>query len=200
MHRNAVAFDRERAARFNEWAGETLPLIVPLLNIDRGHVVADVGAGGGAFTVAFARAAGPTGRAVAIDSYPEMLAFVTDYAAEALDPADGTVETLLLPHSGENMPVKAFDLVFMRQVYHHLDEPAEYLSKVRDALKPGGRVAIIDFIPGSGHGPTGHAVSEDEIRRTAGSIGLELTERFDSLTEFGRSFTIYRVHTSRIDD
>lgn len=200
MHRNDVTFDRERAARFNEWAGETMQLIIPALNLQTGQAVADIGAGGGAFTVAFARAVGPTGRAVAVDSYPEMLGFVSDFAAEAIAPEDGVVDTLLLPQSGENMPVNAFDLVFMRQVYHHLDNPAEYLRRVRDALTPNGRVAIIDFIPGSGHGPAGHAVSEDEIRRTAESVGLELADRFESLTEYGRSFTIYRNNPTAATD
>lgn len=193
MHRNATTFTRERAAQFNEWARETIDLIVPSLGLLPGHCVADIGAGGGAFTVAFARAVGPTGCAVAIDSYRDMLGYVADYAAEVLTETEGSVETLLLPHSGDNLPRNTYDLVFMRQVYHHLDHPAEYLARVRDALKPGGRVAIIDFIPGSGHGPAGHAVSEADIRQTAESVGLELAERFETLTEYGRSFTIYRV-------
>lgn len=194
MHRQHATFDREKAAKFNEWAAETLPIILPNLGLHAGDTVADIGAGGGAFAVAFAEIVGPSGRVIAVDSYPEMLQFVEEYAAKHTGDRTGTVGTLLLPESGDGLPRGEFDLVFMRQVYHHLADPPSYLAKVRDALRPGGRIVIIDFIPGSSHGPRGHAVSEDDIRQTASSVGLQRLARYDTLTEFGRSFTIYGVH------
>ena len=183
-----ATFDRERAAKFNEWAAETLGPIMGVLSPGPGLRVADIGAGGGAFTVAFARAIGADGVAVAVDTYPEMLAYVAGYA-DGL--GVGNVETLLAAAGGEDLPDAAYDLIYMRQVYHHLDEPTEYLRHVRRALAPGGRVAIIDFIPGSGHGPKDHAATVEEIVASAARAGLTPIEYSDSLVEWGRSFTIF---------
>lgn len=186
--RHHATFDRTRAAQFNVWATETLAPIMDVLSLTPGLRVADIGAGGGAFTVAFARAVGADGIATAVDTYPEMLAYVAGYA-------DGSgianVETVLTTPGGENLPSGAFDLIFMRQVYHHLDDPTAYMREVRRALAPGGRVAIIDFIPGSGHGPQGHAVTVDEIVAVAREVGLTPIEHSDSLAAWGRSFTIF---------
>jgi len=190
VHKHDVVFNRDRAAQFNEWAQEHLPLVLPRLRLRPGDTVADIGSGGGAFSVAFADRVSPAGRVSAVDSFQEMLDYVGDFAASK---GASNVEGMLLPESGEGMPVRAWDLVFMRQVYHHLDNPAQYLLLVRQSLKPGGQVVIIDFIPGSGHGPEGHSVPVADIVATAQDAGLTLIDESDSLRDFGRSFLTFAV-------
>lgn len=190
MHRHAVVFNRERAEQFNEWAQEHLPLVIPELRLRAGDAVADIGSGGGAFSVEMAQRTLPDGRVVAVDSFSEMLDFVRQYAASR---GAQNVETLLLPESGLGMPEGEWDLVFMRQVYHHLDDPPSYLTLVRRALKPMGQLVIIDFIPGSGHGPEGHSVPVDQIISAAKQAGFTLLSQSDVLGDLGRSFLTFGV-------
>jgi arsenite methyltransferase len=112
------------------------------LNLKPGQTVVDIGAGTGYFTRRFARAVGPTGTAVGVDIEPEMVDYMkTDAKKLKLSNYEArpgkSDDPELASHSA--------DVVFFCDVLHHIDDRLAYLRKVKPALKPGGRVVVIDF-------------------------------------------------------
>ena len=132
--------EREQAAR-------EVPQLAELLVLKPGMIVADVGAGGGAMSVGMAKWLGPTGRVYATDIRAEQLAEIR--AAVAQD-ALSNVVVLEGAESSTNLPSECCDAIFLRDVYHHLTRPHEFDVSLLAALKPGGRLAIIDFPPEQG--------------------------------------------------
>jgi SAM-dependent methyltransferase len=107
-----------------------------------GLTVADVGAGSGYFTVRLATRAGPKGRVYANDLQPEMLKLLGARLAREnirnVTLVQGTVDDPRLPAS-------SIDLVLMVDVYHEFSEPQKMLRAIRAALKPGGRVVLLEY-------------------------------------------------------
>ena len=136
----AVRQEREQAAREGPQLAETLAL-------KPGMIVADVGAGGGAMSVVLAKWLGPEGRVYATDIRAEQLAEIR--AAVAQD-ALSNVVVLEGGEASTNLPSECCDAIFLRDVYHHLTRPQEFEASLLAALKPGGRLAIIDFAPEPG--------------------------------------------------
>jgi ubiquinone/menaquinone biosynthesis C-methylase UbiE len=126
--------DRELYKKRNE--------IVAALELKPGMAVADLGAGTGLFTRLFADQVGPTGRVYAVDISRELLAHV---AAEAKKRRHGQVTTIQGTQDSTNLPRESVDLVFACDVYHHLEKPEKMLASIRQALRPGGRLVVIDF-------------------------------------------------------
>jgi predicted methyltransferase len=135
-----VRQEREQAAR-------EVPQLAELLALKPGMIVADVGAGGGAMSVVMAKWLGPEGRVYATDVRAEQLAEIR--AAVAQD-ALSNVVVLEGAESSTNLPSECCDAIFLRDVYHHLTRPHEFDASLLAALKPGGRLAIIDFPPEQG--------------------------------------------------
>jgi len=112
-----------------------------------GTIVADVGAGDGAYSFEAAEKVGPAGRVYATEIDAEKLKNLkADAAKRKLDNVivvEGTAKDTRLPPS-------CCDMIFLRRVYHHLTEPQEFDRSLVQSLKPGGYLAIIDFPPDSG--------------------------------------------------
>lgn len=140
--RPATVIQQER-----EQAAREVPQLAELLVLRPGMIVADVGAGGGAMSVGMAKWLGPTGRVYATDIRAEQLAEIR--AAVAQD-ALSNVVVLEGAESSTNLPSECCDAIFLRDVYHHLTRPHEFDVSLLAALKPGGRLAIIDFPPEQG--------------------------------------------------
>ena len=136
----AVRQEREQAAR-------EVPKLAETLALEPGMIVADVGAGGGAVSVVMAKWLGPEGRVYATDIGAAQLAEIR--AAVAQD-ALSNVVVLEGGESSTNLPNECCDAIFLRDVYHHLTRPGEFDASMLAALKPGGRVAIMDFPPDPG--------------------------------------------------
>ena len=137
--------------------------VVDTLALAAGQQVADVGAGGGYFTFRLAQAVGTAGRVYAVDLDPDLLAYV---AAQAEARALPQVETILASPTDTGLAESTVDLVFLAHVFHHIEAPAEYFARVSAALRPGGRVAIVEASsdePGKGHA-TPPAAIEDALR------------------------------------
>jgi ubiquinone/menaquinone biosynthesis C-methylase UbiE len=116
--------------------------IVAACKVKPGMIVADIGAGTGLFTRLFARAVGPKGRVYAVDIAPKFIAHIKQTCKEAgLDNVTGVVCT---PFSAE-LPEASLDLVFICDTYHHFEFPQRTLVSLHRALKPGGRLVLIDF-------------------------------------------------------
>ena len=121
-----------------------VPRLIELLQLKPGMTIADVGAGFGAWTVAFGKYVGPSGRVFATDIGEKQLAFLREYAKkEGLD----NVTVVASAERSTNLPVNCCDAILIRDAFHHFTEPTDFLRSVAASLKPGGRLALIDFPP-----------------------------------------------------
>jgi len=115
---------------------------IALLQLRPGDVVADVGAGSGYMTVRLARAVGPTGRVLAVDIQPEMIARLNERVhAERLN----NVTAILGGADDPKLPAGSVDLELMVDVYHELAAPQRMLQHLRSALTPGGRLVLLEY-------------------------------------------------------
>lgn len=120
--------------------------LAEVLAIGPGSVVADIGAGSGSFAAALARLVEPGGRV-----------YATELSSRRLRDIQRRVEreglaNLSVVEAGETetrLPEACCDAVFMRNVYHHIEDPALFNRSLNRTVKPGGRLAIIDFPPDS---------------------------------------------------
>ncbi|MBS2020124.1 MAG: class I SAM-dependent methyltransferase [Deltaproteobacteria bacterium] len=116
--------------------------VLDVLGVGPGAVVGDVGCGSGYFTTRLAKRVGPSGRVLATDLQPQML----DLLRKKLDAQKiGNVVPLLATETDAKLPRGELDLVLMVDVYHELPRPAETLAQIRAALKPTGRVALVEY-------------------------------------------------------
>jgi ubiquinone/menaquinone biosynthesis C-methylase UbiE len=115
------------------------------LEVQPGTRVADVGAGDGTFALALARRVGPSGHVYATELADQRLTDIRQAAAEA---RLSNVTVIGGAVSSTNLPEACCDALFTRLVYHHLTDPAAINADILRALRPGGRLVIIDFEPG----------------------------------------------------
>jgi predicted methyltransferase len=117
--------------------------IVAACKLKPGMAVADVGAGTGLFTRLFAAAVGPEGKVYAVDIAPKFIEHVEKTCKEAgLKNVAGVVCT---PTSVE-LPADSVDLAFVCDTYHHFEFPFKTLASIHRALRPGGRLVLVDFL------------------------------------------------------
>lgn len=129
----------DRAERESE---EQPSRAVEALRLKTGMVVADVGAGSGYYTVRLARAVGRTGQVYATDLQPGMLDLIrTKLAREKL----GNVTLVQGAPDDPALPDATFDMVLMVDVYHELSGPQAFIARLKRALKPDGRLVLIEF-------------------------------------------------------
>ncbi|HSC27930.1 MAG TPA: class I SAM-dependent methyltransferase [Vicinamibacterales bacterium] len=158
-----------------------------IAGVGAGQTVAEIGAGTGRFSVVMARLVGPRGKVFSTELSADKLDAIRERAeAENL-------ENLVVVEAGERetrLPDACCDLVFMRNVYHHVSDPEAFAVSVRRAVRSGGRLAVMDFEPGAlwflGGRPadtseprTGHGVSRAQALAEFTAAGFRL-EREDS--------------------
>jgi len=129
----------DRAERLTE---EGPDLAVLALQIPKGAIVADVGAGSGYMTMLLSKAVGPAGKVYANDIQPEMIARLRQRLTKD---KIANVEPVLGNVSDPRLPDGALDLVLMVDVYHELSEPQQMLRRIRQALKPSGRLVLLEY-------------------------------------------------------
>ncbi len=117
--------------------------IVRALGLTRGMAIADVGAGTGLFTLAFAEAVGAEGTVYAVDVMAGFLAHIRGKVEKA-----GLTQVRLVQASDRSSELApgSVDAIFMSDAYHHLEYPQHTLATLRAALRPGGTLWLIDFI------------------------------------------------------
>ena len=116
--------------------------IVAILGLEPGMAVADVGAGTGLYTIAFAEAVGADGKVYAVDVAPKFLEFIEE-RAEKLSLSQ--VETVFASQESTNLAADSIDLAYLCDVYHHLETPKATLASIKRALRPGGRLVLVEF-------------------------------------------------------
>lgn len=142
--------------------------IVTACQIKPGMTVADIGAGTGLFTRLFSEAVGKEGRVIAVDISQKFL----DHVQKTSRAADQrNVDILLCQADSTGLPPNSIDLAFICDTYHHFEFPIKTMRSIERALKPGGRVILVDFRRISGvstdwvlnHVRAGQEVFEAEI-------------------------------------
>jgi arsenite methyltransferase len=116
--------------------------VLEALGVTEGQRIADIGAGSGYFALRLAQRAGASGRVFAVDISREMLAHLESRANKA---GLSNIDTILAPPDDPNLPAASIDLVFFCDVWHHIDDQAGYLEKLKRALRPSGQIVMIDF-------------------------------------------------------
>ncbi len=157
--------------------------IVQALALRPGMTVADVGAGTGLFTLAFAAAVGQGGHVYAVDLIPAFL----EHIRKKLKNASITNVTLVQAsdRSAELAPASV-DLVFMSDAYHHLEYPQHVLANLHAALRPGGALWVIDFNRDTSSDPSlrRHVrAGKDVVVQELAQAGFELVEALPLLRE-----------------
>jgi ubiquinone/menaquinone biosynthesis C-methylase UbiE len=158
-------------------AEHDVPALMQVLDVTPGMTVADVGAGAGAMTIVTARWLGPGGRVYSTDINEAQVRAIADQVTHA---GLSNVVTLLGADASTHLPDRCCDAIWLRDVYHHLKDPIAIDRSLRAALKPGKRVAIIDFEPAPGSEPapgvpknrTGHGILPSIVVRELTEAGL----------------------------
>jgi len=149
--------------------------IMDKLLIAEGSVVADLGAGGGWFTMRLASRVGPNGIVYAEDVQSQMIEAITRRITRA---QLRNVRTVLGTQTDPRLP-QPIDAALFVDTYHELEQPVLLLRKVAEVLKPGGRIGIIEFKKdGWGPGPPmDERMDPEPIVRDAEAAGLRLLSR-----------------------
>jgi arsenite methyltransferase len=150
--------------------------VVEALGLKPGMAVADLGAGSGYFTRRLVEAVTEDGKVYAIDIEPEMLSYTKDSLEHLHRPY--TAEFILARSDSPKLPTESVELIFICNTYHHLEDRPDYFNNVRSALKPGGRIAIIDFYHDERSGDVGfprrHLVPRDTVVNEMTKAGYKL--------------------------
>jgi cyclopropane fatty-acyl-phospholipid synthase-like methyltransferase len=143
--------------------------VLAALELQPSMVVADIGAGTGYFAVRLARAV-PEGQVIATDIEPDMVRYMTERAAREGLPHLRAVRT---PPDDPQLAAQSVDRILVVDVWHHLDNRVAYARALARALRPGGKLAIVDFKRDSTHGPPPeHRLTSDEIIKELHDAGL----------------------------
>jgi ubiquinone/menaquinone biosynthesis C-methylase UbiE len=142
--------------------------------------VGDVGAGTGFYSLRIAQAVSPGGVVYAEDIQPGMLERLNSNAAGQ---HVGNVVTVLGTESDPRLPAGKLDLVVLVDVYHEFSRPQRMLDRIRDSLKPDGRLALLEFRKEDPSVPIRpeHKMSVDEVRAEVTPEGYRFEEVVDTL-------------------
>jgi ubiquinone/menaquinone biosynthesis C-methylase UbiE len=125
-------------------AADEIPKLAALLEWKQGTSVADIGAGDGSYAFVAADVVGTSGKVFATEIDKDKLRKLREEIKKR------NLQNVIAVESGEaetNLPASCCDAIFLRRVYHHLEKPLEFDASSLRSLKPGGKLAIIDFPP-----------------------------------------------------
>jgi ubiquinone/menaquinone biosynthesis C-methylase UbiE len=136
------------------------------------EVIADIGAGTGYFARRFARHAG---KVYAVDIDARLL--------EKAKQGSANIETILAAPDDPRLPEASLDTIFFADVWHHIANRPAYAAKLARALKPGGRVVMIDFYkkPLPVGPPVSMKLTEEQVAEELKAAGFRLQKKFDFL-------------------
>ena len=160
--------------------------VIQALALKPDAVVADIGAGTGYFAARLASML-PQGRVYAVDVEPGMVEYLGERAKREklanIVPVRASAEDARLPEKA--------DVIVLVDVYHHIDQRDRYFSRLRASLKPGGRLAVIDFRMDSPAGPPKAArIAPERVVAELKAAGYSLTQEHDFLPR--QYFLVFR--------
>jgi len=157
----------EREGRERE---ERTDLIIANLSLEDNSVVADIGAGTGYFSFPVARRV-PGGRVLAVDIQEEMLNIIEMRKKQA---GIGNIETVLGSATDPNLPAETVDLAFIVDAYHEFSHPFEMSQAIFSALKPGGRLVLIEYRGEDASVPIKrlHKMTQQQVRKEMQALGF----------------------------
>ncbi|MCU4139103.1 MAG: Ubiquinone/menaquinone biosynthesis C-methylase UbiE/MenG [Thermodesulfobacteria bacterium] len=170
--------------------------IIEAIALKPGQSIADIGSGGGYFSLRFAKIVGEEGRVYAVDTKPELLEYVKNSARE--EGLDNVIPTLV-SEDKLDLPEKSLDLIFMRNVTHHIPNRVEYFKSLKRFLKPDGRIAIIEYKKGkifTFRGLFGHYIPKETIVQEMEEAGYSLEKEFNFFTRT----TFYNLCSEKMKD
>jgi ubiquinone/menaquinone biosynthesis C-methylase UbiE len=161
--------------------------VMDLLGIRQGSSVADIGAGSGWFTVRASARVGSTGAVYAEDINPQAIQYIDQrIQKEKL----ANARTVLGTPDDPKLPQQSVDAVLMLKVYHEIAHPLVLLANLKQALKPGAKIGIIDR---NGNG-TDHGLNSDVLKREMGEAGFKVVGSYDFTKADGQDyFLIFQV-------
>lgn len=160
--------------------------VIQALALKPDAVIADIGSGTGYFAVRLARMV-PSGRVYGVDIEPDMVKYLAQRATrEKLDNLVAIAGTPADPR----LPEQA-DIILLVDAYHHIDQRDRYFAKLRGSLRPGGRLAIIDFRPDSPAGPPKSVrIAPERVVAELKAAGYTLTQEHGFLPH--QYFLVFR--------
>ena len=117
--------------------------VLDVIGVREGMTVADVGCGSGYFSVRISKRVGPSGRVLATDLQPEMLALLKKKMGG--DKALANITPILATDTDVNLPRAAVDIALMVDVYHELAHAPSTVAQIRAALRPGGKMVLVEY-------------------------------------------------------
>jgi len=154
--------------------------IMEALRLRHGQRVADIGAGTGLFTMLIADAVGPKGKVYAVDIVKDFIALINKRAAEA---NLKNIQTVLCTEHSVELPKDSIELAFTSDTYHHFEYPRSVVASIRQALRPGGELVVVDYRREPGKSPdwiVKHVrASQEEVAREIEAAGFERVETPD---------------------
>jgi ubiquinone/menaquinone biosynthesis C-methylase UbiE len=156
-------------ARGDDWSSEA-DRLVRVLGLEPGMTVADVGAGRGELAIEMARRLGPSGHVYATEIDPARL---EDIRRAVRDAGLDTVTVVTAGARESHLPEACCNAIYLREVYHHLSDPAVTTMTLHRALKPGGLLAVIDYPERGSSGGNCHCIDKQEVIRQVAAAGFE---------------------------
>jgi ubiquinone/menaquinone biosynthesis C-methylase UbiE len=158
-----IAHDREDTQKPHD--------LVAQMKLTPGMTVADIGTGVGFMLPYLHAAVGPSGRILAEDIFPD---FLDKARARAAEKKLDNVEFILGTERDPKLPPESIDVILVLDVYHHFDYPEQMLAGMRAALKPGGRLVLVDFYKEGFRDPMHIRLDEHDVAREVTANGFEL--------------------------
>jgi ubiquinone/menaquinone biosynthesis C-methylase UbiE len=164
------------ALRANASPDDEIARLAALMEWKPGTIVADIGAGDGKYSFAAVEHVGQMGKVFATEIDKEKLIKLREEVKKR------NLQNVTVVESAEaetNLPPSCCDAIFLRRVYHHITKPAEFDASLLRSLKPGGKLAIIDFPPHPEYGKVTGVPKDREDH------GVQQKILIDELTEAG---------------
>jgi len=165
-------------------AGLKIDEVVARLELKPGMVVADIGAGTGVFSRAFARAVAPGGKVYAVDVDQGLTAYI---AQRAKQEKLANLQAVLGAYDDPQLPARNVDVAFFHDVMHHIEHRQAYLQTLVSYLKPSARIVLIEIDPANPQHPHqahvekehGMQLSKESVTHWLAALGFQPAQEFD---------------------
>jgi ubiquinone/menaquinone biosynthesis C-methylase UbiE len=169
-------------------AGLKINETIAALKIKPGQIIADIGAGTGLFSLPLAAAVRPGGKVYAVDIDQGLIDHINEKAGET--GMTNYVQGVLGGFTDPNLPVDV-DVAFIYDALHHIEDRPGYLKTLALYLKPGGRIAVVDFKPNQGghRDQPGLQTNQEDVAKWMAAAGLKPLEEINLFAD--KWFVIY---------